>query len=304
MAEREAVAVAGVPVKLSWGAIFGGTFVALGVWVLLYTLGMAVGLSAVDTEEGLGRILTPGIGTGLWSLITPLVALFVGGLVASRTAGIMDKMGGAIHGAVIWGLTTVLAVVLVAWGLNALVSTALRVGQTAVGITGAAVTGAAQGAPDIAQAVGLNAQDLLAPINQRRQAQGEPPVTPAQLQAALQDAANTAVRQGRLDRELLIGSLTRNTVLSRAEAEQLATTVEQQWAQAQQQLGQLGQQVQQGVVSVANTTGTALWFVFFSQLLSLVSAVLGASLGVTRRQRRLAAERVVPPTGPGAPVRP
>lgn len=304
MVEREAAVIAGVPVKLSWGAIFGGTFVALGVWVLLYTLGMAIGLSAVDTEEGLGRILTPGIGTGLWSLITPLVALFIGGLVASRAAGIMDKVGGAIHGAVIWGLTTVLAVVLVAWGLNALVGAAVRVGQTAVGITGAAVTGAVQGGPDVAQTLGLNAQDLLAPINQQRQARGEPPVTPQQLQAALQDAANTAVRQGRLDRELLIGSLTRNTALNRQEAEQLATTVEQRWGQAQQQIGQVGRQVQQGVVTVANTTGRALWFLFFSQLLSLASAVLGASLGVTKRQRRLAAERVVPPTGPGAPVRP
>ena len=35
------------PVKLSWGAIFGGAFVAVGLWILLYALGAALGLSSI-----------------------------------------------------------------------------------------------------------------------------------------------------------------------------------------------------------------------------------------------------------------
>jgi hypothetical protein len=44
-------AIPGIPFKLSWGAIFGGTLVALGVWILLYALGLALGLSSVDPAD-------------------------------------------------------------------------------------------------------------------------------------------------------------------------------------------------------------------------------------------------------------
>ncbi|HSP78745.1 MAG TPA: hypothetical protein VLQ93_09465 [Myxococcaceae bacterium] len=304
----QAKTLSAAPVKLSWGAIFGGTFVALGVWVLLYTLGLAIGLSAIDQEESIGGMLTPGVGTGLWTLITPIIALFVGGLVASRTAGIVDRSAGALHGAVLWGLTTVLAVVLVSWGVRAVVNAAVGVGRTAVGVAGGAIAGAAQGVvlggPDVIQALGINTQDLLAPVNERLVAEGKQPVTAAQLQTALQSAVSTAIREGRLDRELLVTSLAQNTNLSRESAQDVAARIEAQVGQLGQQIGQVGQQagqqVQQGMASVLQSTGGAFWFIFFSQLLSLVSGVLGASIGVTKRQR-IAAEHVAP-TQPAPPV--
>jgi hypothetical protein len=311
MAKSTALSIA--PVKLSWGAIFGGTFVALGVWVLLYTLGLAIGLSGVDPERPFAD-MAPGVGSGLWALLTPVVALFVGGFVAARTAGIVDRSSGAIHGSVIWGLTTVLVVVLAAWGVRTLVGTALGVGRTAVGATGGAIAGLAQGAAaggqNLLQLLGIDAQDLLAPVNQQLIAQGQQPVTAAQLESALQAAATTAVREGRLDRELLVTSVAQNTNLSRQGAEQVATRIEAQVGDLGQRLGQLGQQVgtqvQEGVAAAAQATGTAFWFLFFSQLLSLISSVLGASIGVTKRQR-IAAEHVAPispvPPASGPPPR-
>src|SRR5690349_14919798 len=101
--------VGGPPVKLSWAAIFGGTIVALGLWVLLCSLGLALGLSAIDPANP-GSARAAGIGTGVWSLVAPLIALFIGGMVASRTAGIVDRVGGAIHGAVLWSLATIVGV--------------------------------------------------------------------------------------------------------------------------------------------------------------------------------------------------
>lgn len=297
MAIRVGSTTAGAPVMLSWGAIFGGAFAALGVWVLLYTFGLALGLSTIDRSEDLVSILTPGLGTGLWSLITPIVALFVGGLVASRTAGIVDRMVGTVHGVVLWGITTVLAVVLVGWGLSAVLNTAFRVGSTAVSLTGQAVAGAARGGQDVAQMVGINAQDLLGPVNERLQARGQPPITAEQLQAAVQDSINTALREGQLDRETLVGALARNTALTTEDVQETATVIEQRFNQARQQIGQ---GVERAAVGAANVAGKVFWFVFFSQLLSLVAAVLGASIGVTRRQR-LAAARVAP-TVPETPA--
>jgi hypothetical protein len=299
-------AIPGVPFKLSWGAIFGGTFVALGMWILLYALGLALGLSSVDPADP-GSAKSAGIGTGIWSLIAPLIALFVGGLVASRTAGVMDKMGGALHGAVLWGLTTLAGVIVMGMALSSLLGAVFNVGKSAVGAAGTAISGAAsQGGQvgNIASSFGLNAEDALAPVNKRLQQEGKPAITAAQLQAATKDVLNTGIQQGRLDRELLVSSIAQNTALSRRDAEEIAGRIEAQWGQAQGQVGQIGQQVQQGALKAADTTGRVFWGVFFALLLGLVSSILGATLGVSKRQRFYAGGTVVPPVGPRREVYP
>jgi hypothetical protein len=298
--ERPAVvpAVAGTPFKLSWSAIFGGAFVALGVWILLYSLGLALGLSAMDPNDP-GSAKSAGIGTGIWSLIAPLVALFVGGFVAARTAGVLDKGGGALHGAVLWGLTTLAGTILMSMALSSLMGAVFSVGKTAVGAAGTAVVGAASQGGDAAKSFGLDANDALGPINQRLTQEGKPTITADQLQKATSDVLSTALRTGQLDREVLVTSIADNTKLSRQDAGDVATRVEQQFnqtkGQVKQQAGQIGQQVQQGALKAADTTGRVFWGIFGALLLGLVSSVLGATLGVSRRQRVHAEGAVVRP---------
>ncbi|MCY1016569.1 hypothetical protein [Pyxidicoccus sp. MSG2] len=298
-------AVAGAPSKLSWSAIFGGTFVALGVWILLYTLGLALGLSAVDPSDP-GSAKSAGIGTGIWSLVAPLIALFVGGFVAARTAGGLDKGGGALHGAVLWGLTTLAGVILMSMALSSLMGAAFSVGKTAVGAAGTAVVGAASQGGEAAKTFGLDANDALGLINKRLTQEGKPTITANQLQAATSDVLSTALRTGKLDREVLVSSIADNTKLSRQDAEDVATRVEQQFnqtkGQVQQQAGQIGQQVQAGALKAADTTGRVFWGIFGALLLGLVSSVLGATLGVSRRQRIQAEGAVLP--GPRREVYP
>jgi hypothetical protein len=279
---------AGTPFKLSWGAILGGAFVALGMWILLYSLGLALGLSSVDPGDP-GSARSAGIGTGVWSLIAPLIALFVGGYVASRTAGVVDKQGGALHGAVLWGLTTLAGTILMGMALSSLMGAVFSVGKSAAGAAGSAVVGAASQGDNAAQAFGLNADDALAPINQRLRQEGKPAITANQLQAATKDVVNTAVRTGNIDRNVLVSSIAENTKLSRQDAEEVATRVEQQFSQAKGQLGQqaqqVGQQVQEGALKAADKTGPVFWGIFGALLLGLVSSVLGSTLGVSKRQR-------------------
>ncbi|WP_224242121.1 hypothetical protein [Hyalangium gracile] len=299
-------AIPGIPFKLSWGAILGGTFVALGVWILLYSLGLALGLSSVDPGNP-GSARSAGIGTGIWSLIAPLIALFIGGLVASRTAGVVDKMGGAMHGAVLWGLTTLVGVILMGMAISSLLGAVFNVGKSAVSATGAAISGAAsQGdqVGNIARSFGIDANDALAPINQRLQQQGQPAITADQLQAATKDVIGTALQQGRLDRDLLVSSIAENTALTRQDAQEVAGRIEAQWNQAQGQVGQVAQQVQQGALQAADTTGRVFWGVFFALLLGLISSILGATLGVSKRQRFFAGGKVIPAVGPRREVYP
>ncbi|GMU04425.1 hypothetical protein [Corallococcus caeni] len=296
-------AVPGSAYKLSWGAIFGGTFVALGVWILLSTLGLALGLSSVNPANA-SSAKSAGIFTGIWSVIVPLVALFVGGLVAARSAGIVDKAGGAMHGAVLWGLTTIAGVVVLGMVLSNLLGAVFSVGKAAVGASGAAAVGAVTGGGDVAKAVGLDANDALAPVNQRLRQEGKPAITPKQLEAATKDIITEGVRQGSVDRELLVSNIAQNTKLSRQDAEDVANRVEQQIDQAKGKAGQVGQQVEQGALKVADRSGRAFWGIFAGLLLGLVAAVLGATLGVSRKQRIRAEGAVVtPPTTPTAPRR-
>lgn len=298
--------VPSVPFKLSWSAILGGTFVALGVWILLYALGLALGLSSVDPNDP-GSARSAGIGTGIWSLIAPLIALFVGGLVAARTAGVVDKVGGALHGAVLWGLTTLVGVIVMGMAISSLLGAVFSVGKAAVGATGAAISGAASQGGQVGKAArsfGLDANDALAPINQRLRQEGKPTVTAAQLQAATKDVINTSIQQGRLDRNLLVNSLAQNTALSRRDAEDIANRIEAQWNQAQGQVGQVAQQAQQGALKAADTTGHVFWGVFFALLLGLASSILGATVGVSKRQRLFASRKVVPAEGPRREVYP
>jgi hypothetical protein len=264
---------------ISWGAVFGGTFVALGIWILLHTLGLAAGLTAIDPENP-GSLRGVGIGAGIWSIVAPLLALFAGGLVASRTAGVIDRMTGALHGAVMWGLTTVAGALLVGMALASVIAAGGQLGRRAIRAAAPAVQS-------------LKVDDVLGPINQRLEQEGKPPVTSEQVEAATREVMARAARGQRVDRETLVGAIGRNTALSREEAEQIADRVEAQIAQA-------AQQAKRGALQVAETTGKALWGVFFAVLLGLISAVAGGLVGVSRRQRAALAGPLLPE--PARPV--
>src|SRR5690606_23778933 len=60
--------------KVSWGGIIGGVLVALGLLMLLTSLGLAIGISAIDPSETGASAL--GTGAGIWGAVSLLIALF------------------------------------------------------------------------------------------------------------------------------------------------------------------------------------------------------------------------------------
>lgn len=279
--------------RISWGAVFAATVVSLAVWLLLYAVGLAVGLTAVDPTES-SSLRAVGIGTGIWSVIAPLIALFVGGWVASRESTTLDRLDAALHGVVVWGLTALLGVVLLGSLVTNIVGGAASfIGGTA-SAAGQAATGPGVSAQGAMQALGLNANDLIAPINERLQARGMPPVSAAGVEAALQDAVGQAVRTGELNRQDLVDALAANTTLNEQDAQAVAAQIEAQW---QQQSQQIAQRAEGAAAQAADVTAGTLWALTASLFLSLVAAVLGALVGLSRRRKR--AERVTTTTAPG-----
>jgi hypothetical protein len=281
--------------RMSWGGIIGGAITALALWILLYAFGLAVGLTSLNPAHP-SSVRGAGIFTGIWALVAPLVALFVGGWVAGHGAPIRGHSEGATHGLIVWGLTTLLGTAMTVMVLSALVGGAVSVGKTVVSTGGSAIGAIATGGGGAASALGIDANDILGPINQRLQAEGKPAVSAEQLQATARDAAQTAVREGRVDRDALVGTIARDTSLSRADAEQLADRVQGQLEQASGQVGQrlhaVAHQVETGALKAGDATGKAFWGVFGALLLGLIAALVGGAAGAPGLPRPPRHERV------------
>lgn len=143
--------------RVSWGAIFGGTFISLAIMVLLGSLGIAIGATTIDPHTG----DTPsarafGIGAGIWWIASSVLALFGGGWAAGRLAGPRRPLESTLHGLVTWSFTTTIAVALMTTAVGSMVSGAMRVLGTASSIMVQAATG------------GAGAQDDVSDVNSRQ----------------------------------------------------------------------------------------------------------------------------------------
>jgi hypothetical protein len=117
--------------RASWGALFAGLFVGTGTLFLLLALGAAVGFTAVDPRN-FDSWKNAGIGVGIWGGVSAIVASFFSAWVTGRLSGAWTRLGGALHGIALWGLT---------WAMTMWLG-AMLVGGTVRGAAGAARTAA------------------------------------------------------------------------------------------------------------------------------------------------------------------
>jgi len=260
---------------LGWSSILAATVVALGVWLALHLLGIGIGLIGFAPDAG--SLRGWGIGVGIWSFIAPIIALFIGGLVAGRMAPTINSLNAAIHGAVVWALTLLLTMLLV---VNMLQSVA----------SGVASTGEAVASEAAQRAQQVDAQTMMSPVNEQLQQRGLPPLSQQEMQAVAQDAV-TERAQGPLSRQQIVVIVEKRTKLKGPQAQQAAAAIEQQVGDVKQQVGEAGQKVAKGAEKAADVTGTALLAMFALMMLTLGAAIFGSILSV-RRERR---EHVVLP---------
>ncbi|HWO13057.1 MAG TPA: hypothetical protein VNN80_26335 [Polyangiaceae bacterium] len=146
------------PWRFSWGAVLAGASISLGLWLLLHLLGLGAGLTAIDPDD-LGSLRGVGLGTGIWSLIVPLVAMFLGGVATAKVAGPITRTAGAIHGAVLWSLANLAATLLVMSVVSAVVGGAAHLGSQAAKAAGQAIDAAPA---EMLSQTGVTADDMIA----------------------------------------------------------------------------------------------------------------------------------------------
>jgi hypothetical protein len=104
--------------RVRWGPIWAGLIAAIGTFLLLSTIAVAIGAQAV---EG-GGVATDeaGIAGGIVSAVLAVIAFLIGGFIAGRSAMVMNRGYGAINGFLVWALGVILILALAAFGLGSL----------------------------------------------------------------------------------------------------------------------------------------------------------------------------------------
>ena len=258
--------------QLRWSPIIGGAILTAGIWLLLQVLGTGAGLAAVDINDA-GSLRGAGIGTGIWSIIAPLIAMFVGGLLVGRTSGTRDRKVGGMHASVMWALALCIGLYAMVSIVSSLVGGVSKVAGAAASATSSVVSETVKG---------VNTSDLLVPINERLRQEGKPAITEAQFDATTKALTKRGLGGGKLDRETIVQEVAKNTSLSRTDAEEVATQLESKYQGASEKVSEIGEQAKTVGLEAADKTGKALLLGGLMMLLSLGAAIAGGALGVPR----------------------
>ena len=132
--------------SLGWKAIIGGTVAAIGIHLLLTTLGVGAGLATFTPMTDTNPAANFSVGAAIvWSLCA-LIALAFGGFIAGRFSHSLHS--GFAHGILVWSLTLIISLLLLTAGTGMVMGGALKVLGQGLGIGGKAV---AAGTGDLAK---------------------------------------------------------------------------------------------------------------------------------------------------------
>jgi hypothetical protein len=123
--------------SLCWGAIIGGTVAAIGLHILLTTLGIGAGLAAFSplTEAHPTADFSEST-AAIWTACA-LVSIFFGAVIAGRFSHSLH--GGLVHGILVWSLTLIITLLLLTESTGLVLGGGLKALGGAAGIGGKAM---------------------------------------------------------------------------------------------------------------------------------------------------------------------
>jgi hypothetical protein len=247
--------------KVSWGGIFGGVLVAVGLLFLLAALGVAVGVTAADPGET--QASTLGAGAGIWAGLSLLIALFVGGMVSTRIGAITDRTTGFFEGALVWVVSILAMVYFASSGVGLIAGSATRL-----------VGGATQAATSVMQGGGGANVDMSGSVDQIVQRLNDP-------KTAQQIASATGMQQSEVQSTL--GETAQRVEQNRDEPAKAAAEAKAGMSQLLEKAKSSGA-LEQKAEEIQPQASRAAWITFGALVLSLLAAVIGAMSG--RREEK------------------
>jgi hypothetical protein len=253
--------------RVSWGGIWGGVLVAMGTLLLMTALGLAIGITTID--PGATELRTLATSAGIWTVVSLLAALFIGGLVSTRIGAVFDRTTGIFEGVLVWVVAVLLMAGFAGSGIGLLSSGAFNL----VSGVGSAASALVQREDEGSGTVDLSAADIdhmVAKLGDPRIAQQLSTMTGIplrEMQIRLADLAQR-IDVARDDPALAAAEIRRS----------IGAMVAQ--APGHEPRGES-----------AKPEAAAAWLTFAALVLSLAAAVLGAMAGRRDPAAALPAER-------------
>lgn len=296
--------------RISWSAVFAGVIAALIVHILLGLLGTAIGATTIDPQQEQNPLQHLGTGALIWSGVSMLIAMAVGSYVAGRLA----QREGALHGLLMFGVSTVITLWLAISLASGIIGGAFNILGSGMNALGSGISAVAPSVTNMAkeklQENNINLDDLKGELETTLRQTGKPELQPENLKQDANNEANNAEDQAKntaqnpqnadtdianwmkgvinrhsdtlqaADRDALKNIIKARTGKSDAEAEQIVNQTEQSYQKAMQQYQKLKQEAEQkareAAEKAAAATAKASWFAFF---MLLIEAVLAAVVG-------------------------
>lgn len=236
--------------SVHWRAVFAGAFIAILVYFILMSLGVAIGgMGAANVMEGESSPRAFGVSAGIWTLCSVLISLFAGSYASSRVSGMIATRVGYVQGGVVASL----------FFLFMMSQVGVAMGLFSQGLAGAGI-----GARDLARdpaIIGL-VEDSIGDLNFRSAPEHVAAGVSTRLLRGDMDSATTFLAsQSGISREEALGRLQMLTL------------------EFQAMMNEAGQRA----ASVARNVG---WTAFGSMLLGAICAMLGGALGAQLNLRK------------------
>lgn len=106
--------------RVQVGPILAGVLTAIATMLILTVLGLAIGTTALEPLDAGERM---GTAAAIWGLISAIIAFFLGGWVAAKTAAVAGGGSGLINGLMVGAAVLTFVLWLTGSGVSALLGT-------------------------------------------------------------------------------------------------------------------------------------------------------------------------------------
>lgn len=300
--------------SLSWPAIIAGIMVSLGIGALMSLIGVGVGGALIKSGASNG---IPGFGSLLWIIIGGVISLGIGGIFTGYFASTLCKITAALEGLIMWSLSLLFGLILVAAGAGVLVTGAGQLVGSTLKIVGKSIDYVVPDATQLAQwagkiqdkqlkSIGDQVKKLINPNSQNDQASQNNNANSSNnmseilmsasgaqdnlLQAIKDYLSNNNEENSDSLHQAVVTALTQNTSLNSSQAEEVVNAWKARYKKITEQANEQAQQLKEKAIETAkNISGQlskAAWLSFFVLLLGAVAAGLGGAIGTAIRSRR------------------
>ena len=302
--------------RISWGAIIAGTLVALVTMMLLNLLGIGIGFGSINPVEEANPFSGLGTGTLIWWIVSNLIAIFAGGYVAGRMAGVPKGSTSTMHGILSWCLYTLVSFWILTTAMGSLIS---GVGSVVSGTLSTAASGVqavasnnsnSQNQSNQNQSQLISFNEIKQEVDQLLSSRENVAYVPDSIEQSVTNTAQN-VRQNlnsevnistqdiksiaqqvlfengqlaqNIERQEVVNAVANQTNLSQEEASDVADVMVEKYEAAKQEVNQFAeqaaQQAEQTGAQVAEAASSAAIWTFVALALGAVVAGAGGRSG-------------------------